>query len=300
MSHHKWDVFVSHASEDKVEVADPLVEELRNIGLNVWYDTTELFLGDSLRKKIDDGLSKSKYGVVILSKSFFEKEWPNKELNALFSREIEGSKVILPIWHNVTQEDVLAFSPMLSDKLAINTSKGIYNAASSIAKTLGAPATSPKTYKPEEPSELELITKELDQLTIKIQKHEKEKTEKSPHEVWITEIKPYTEAVFERILSLYVDKKLLISYQKCTFDDFVQYYIDQYYIPGDESKTGGVWGVRLSFEDKKFVLTSWTFSVGDGDSVSEKSLEYINPEDIHSNILDKEILLIIKRILGIS
>ena len=299
MPHHKWDVFVSHASEDKAEVADPLVKELRNIGLKVWYDKTELFIGDSLRKKIDDGLSKSKYGVVILSESFFEKEWPNKELNALFSRETEGSKVILPIWHNVTQKDVMTFSPMLSDKLAINTSKGISSAANAIAKTLGAPATEPKLNQPEKPSEIDLITKELDLLSAEIQKQEKKEPVKPPHEIWLTKIKPYVETVFERILSSYVEKKLLITFQKCNFYDFVQYYIDQYYILGDSSKTGGTWGVRLSFEDEKFTLTSWTFSVGDGDSVSEKSLVYINPEDIHSNLLDKEILLIIKRILGL-
>jgi len=69
-----------------------------------------LSLGDSLRRSIDGGLAKSRYGVVILSKKFFEKEWPQKELNGLVARENGRGKVILPIWHNVTKEQVTSFS----------------------------------------------------------------------------------------------------------------------------------------------------------------------------------------------
>lgn len=75
-----WDVFISHAWEDKEEVAHPLAEALKAKGLSVWYDKFTLKIGDSLRQSIDNGLSKSRYGVVILSKSFFAKKWPKNEL----------------------------------------------------------------------------------------------------------------------------------------------------------------------------------------------------------------------------
>lgn len=68
-----WDVFISHASEDKGVVAEPLAAQLRARGLKVWLDKTELRIGDSLRRKIDYGLAHSTFGVVILSKSFFAK-----------------------------------------------------------------------------------------------------------------------------------------------------------------------------------------------------------------------------------
>ncbi len=55
-----WDLFISHASEDKEEVARPLAQLLKDEGLSVWLDEQELVLGDSLRRKLDEGLSKSK------------------------------------------------------------------------------------------------------------------------------------------------------------------------------------------------------------------------------------------------
>ena len=85
----EWDAFISHASEDK-EFVRPLADALRARHLSIWYDEFTLLLGDSLRRSIDRGLARSKYGIVILSKKFFEKEWPQKELDGLVAREVDG------------------------------------------------------------------------------------------------------------------------------------------------------------------------------------------------------------------
>src|ERR1035441_961792 len=124
-SEFEWDAFICHASEDKVSFVEPLANELRKYGLRVWYDRFTLRIGSSLRESIDKGLAKSRFGIVVLSPAFFAKNWPQKELNALFSREVQGNKVILPIWHGVTKEDVLRYSPLLSDLVACNTAHGI-------------------------------------------------------------------------------------------------------------------------------------------------------------------------------
>jgi hypothetical protein len=119
------DVFISYAYEDK-EVARPLAEALRQRGLAVWYDEYILQLGDSLREVIDHGLASARFGVVILSPVFFSKQWPQRELNALFARETANrSKVLLPVWHKLTLEEVAARTPLLADRLAVSTSKGI-------------------------------------------------------------------------------------------------------------------------------------------------------------------------------
>lgn len=117
----EFDVFISHASEDKDEIVRPLAQALKAGGLKVWFDEFELQIGDSLRRKIDKGVASSKFGVVVLSKSFFNKGWPNYELDGLVTRSVTGEQVILPIWHNISKSEVTAYSPSLADKLARNT-----------------------------------------------------------------------------------------------------------------------------------------------------------------------------------
>ena len=106
-------------------IARPLAELLEKEGVRVWLDATELCLGDSLRRKIDDGLARSRYGVVVLSPAFFSKEWPQNELNGLFALESTRSKVILPVWHQVDQVVIARYSPLLADRLGISTALGI-------------------------------------------------------------------------------------------------------------------------------------------------------------------------------
>lgn len=127
-----WDVFISHATEDKEAIARPLADALAGEGLKVWYDEFSLKLGDSLRESIDRGLARSRYGIVILSPHFFEKHWPQQELNGLTTREVAGIKVILPVWHNVGLDEVRAFSPTLADKLAVRTDSGLGNVVKSV------------------------------------------------------------------------------------------------------------------------------------------------------------------------
>ena len=117
----KYDVFISHAGEDKDSVVRPLAQALRDGGLQVWYDEFELRLGDSLRRKIDTGLANSRFGVVVLSRSFFQKEWPNYELDGLVTRAVSGEQVMLPIWHEITKKELIEYSPSLADKVARST-----------------------------------------------------------------------------------------------------------------------------------------------------------------------------------
>lgn len=118
----EYDVFISHASEDKDEVVRPLAHALKLEGLKVWYDEFELKIGDSLRRKIDKGLATSKFGIVVLSKNFIQKGWTNYELDGIITKSISGEQIVLPIWHEITKKEVIDFSPSLADKLARNTS----------------------------------------------------------------------------------------------------------------------------------------------------------------------------------
>ncbi len=138
----KYDVFISHAAEDKDDVARPLAQELQRRGLRVWYDETVLTIGDSLRRSIDRGLTDSHFGVVILSRSFLDKEWPNRELDGLVGRDDGRTKVILPVWHGLSRAQVARYSPTLVDKLGVSTSCGITHVADEIMRAIegGTPA----------------------------------------------------------------------------------------------------------------------------------------------------------------
>lgn len=132
-----WDVFVSHASEDKDTFARPLADALRRKGLNVWFDEFTLKVGDSLRRSIDRGLAGSRFGVVLISPAFLAKEWPQKELDGLVAREVAGQKVILPVWHDITAEEVRAYSPILADRIAASSEKGLEAVVNALIEAIG-------------------------------------------------------------------------------------------------------------------------------------------------------------------
>jgi hypothetical protein len=133
----EWDAFICHASEDKNDFVDQFARQLHDSGLSVWYDAFSLKVGDSLRRKIDEGLTKSRYGIVVLSKHFFSKEWPQNELDGLMAREIAGTKVILPIWHNIAAEEVRAKSPILAGRVAAQSALGLDKVIFEIREAMG-------------------------------------------------------------------------------------------------------------------------------------------------------------------
>ena len=112
----QYDVFMSHASEDKESVARPLTEALEERDLRVWFDNQEIRIGDSIRQKIEEGLAQSRYGVVILSKPFISKFWTNFELDGLIER-------VLPVWHEIEREEIVNRFPALAGIAALNTSE---------------------------------------------------------------------------------------------------------------------------------------------------------------------------------
>ncbi|MDD5503774.1 MAG: toll/interleukin-1 receptor domain-containing protein [Candidatus Omnitrophica bacterium] len=120
------DVFISYASEDREVVAKPLAQLLSSLGISVWFDQFDLKIGDSLRHKIDEGLKKSRYGIAVLSPAFFDKHYTKLELDGLAQREVDGEKVILPIWVKMDAKQIRSFSPTLADRIAGRWEEGIY------------------------------------------------------------------------------------------------------------------------------------------------------------------------------
>lgn len=136
-----WDVFISHASEDKDSVARPLRDALARLGITVWLDEAQLRIGSSLRRKIDEGIRSSRFGVVVLSEAFLRKGWTNHELDGLVTRTVAGEQSLLPIWHELSAAQVRAFSPSLADKVGMSTDQfSIHEIAEQIAEVVNQPS----------------------------------------------------------------------------------------------------------------------------------------------------------------
>ena len=135
----RYDAFISHASEDKGEFVRPLATALQEAGVSVWFDEFSLAVGDSLRRSIDRGLADSRFGIVVLSPRFLKKEWPQKELDGLVAREVDGTKVVLPVWLDLKADQVRRYSPVLADRVAAKAEDGISQVVAELSNAIGRP-----------------------------------------------------------------------------------------------------------------------------------------------------------------
>ena len=112
----KYSVFMSHASEDKIEYVDDLVKEIEKLGITVFYDKDAIDWGDNLKAAIDDALKNCSLAVIVISPSYFGRKWTEYEIGALLRRQdSENNKVILPILYRVSKEEFTNHYPMLKD-----------------------------------------------------------------------------------------------------------------------------------------------------------------------------------------
>lgn len=158
----EWDAFISHATEDKDSFVRELAQKLIEEEVRIWYDEFTLRVGDSLRQSIDKGLSESQYGIVVLSPSFFAKDWPQKELNGLVVRERHGDKVILPVWLNVNKDDVARYSPPLADLLAVKAEEGMHKVIAELLLVLKPNSSAQQNASAEEKQERSMEQKDTD------------------------------------------------------------------------------------------------------------------------------------------
>lgn len=118
---YQFDVFLSHASEDKEDVARPLAMLRQERGMRVWFDEFELRIADNLVAKLNAGISESRFGILVLSQEFFGKDWTNYELDALENLAVTEDRILFPIWHNVSLEELRAYRASIANIFARST-----------------------------------------------------------------------------------------------------------------------------------------------------------------------------------
>ncbi len=141
MRQHKYDydAFISHAVEDKIPIANELCARLEQAGLRIWYSGKELGVGDSIEKTIENGLHRSRYGIVILSPTYLAKNWTIREFYTLLAKEIEEHKVILPVLYNITPDELKQRDLLMADRFAVNAEQGIDHIVERLVREMRRP-----------------------------------------------------------------------------------------------------------------------------------------------------------------
>ena len=134
----KRNVFISHVhAADTDAVVRPLAAALQEQGLSVWYDDLVSDNGDSLRGIIDTGRANGRFGIVVLSQHFLARQWPQNELDSMLTLPQTGKQGILPIWHKLTKDQVIAHSPPLAHSISRGTTEAtIAEIAAEIAEVI--------------------------------------------------------------------------------------------------------------------------------------------------------------------
>lgn len=120
----EFDVFISHANKDKSDFVDALNDSLKKLGVSIFYDKESLEWGDVWKDRILSGTQKAEFAIIVISENFFDREWTEKELNEFLSRQNRnGQKIILPIIHNISVQQLAQKYPAVADIQAIDSSK---------------------------------------------------------------------------------------------------------------------------------------------------------------------------------
>ena len=120
----EYDVFLSHSNLDKDIFVTELSEKLSGKNLNVFEDVKVFKIGQSQTDMMNMGIINSRFVVVFLSPNFIQSGWSDYEFKSFLNREINENKIIiLPIWHEVSVEEVRNYNPYLVDKFALSTEK---------------------------------------------------------------------------------------------------------------------------------------------------------------------------------
>lgn len=120
----EFDVFISHANKDKEDLIEELYQSLNTLGVNIFYDKESLEWGDHWKDRILNGTKKAEFAIIVISENFFDREWTERELAEFLNRQNRnGQKLILPILHNITIEQLKAKYPLVADIQAMDSAK---------------------------------------------------------------------------------------------------------------------------------------------------------------------------------
>ena len=118
----EYDVFISHANKDKEDLVDELYKSLDKLGVKIFYDKESLEWGDNWKERILNGTKRAEFAIIVISENFFDREWTERELSEFLNRQNHnGQKLILPIVHNITMQQLQEKYPNVANIQAIDS-----------------------------------------------------------------------------------------------------------------------------------------------------------------------------------
>lgn len=130
-----YDLFISHATEDKTDKAEPLKKYLSDNGINAFYDKDSIEYGDNIPKKLLDALKNSVGIVIISTEIYFKKNWTIAEFAiSLFRENAEEFLPLYIIYWNEKDIDNKLLSIKDIKNIRIDDKKGLEDVATEIAK----------------------------------------------------------------------------------------------------------------------------------------------------------------------
>ncbi len=92
-----YDVFISHASEDKANIARPIYEACERMGVKAFLDEAHIGFGQNFTDRINVALGAAPTVLVVVSSNSVSKDWPLAEINAALALEVSGAKQVIPL-----------------------------------------------------------------------------------------------------------------------------------------------------------------------------------------------------------
>lgn len=92
-----YDIFISHASEDRAAVARPIFEACERLGLKAFLDEEHIAWGEAFTRKINVALGAARTVLAIVSSTSVTKDWPLTEVNTALALEVAGDKIVVPL-----------------------------------------------------------------------------------------------------------------------------------------------------------------------------------------------------------
>lgn len=121
---HSVLVFISHSSDDKEAMIEPLVRDLESCYINVWLDKRKILPGDNLRQSIfRDGLDKADIALILFTSNSLKSSWVDREIKHVLREErskgndFDLRKIISIFDSDATYKSVSERYPELTDDL---------------------------------------------------------------------------------------------------------------------------------------------------------------------------------------